>query len=64
MTKRNRGEQVIINKLRLGHTLITQGFLLDEGSLGHHSLCGWCEVDIIHCVGSVGCCNDSTSYYF
>ena len=43
----NRPEEVIIYRLRSGHSLITHGYLLNESSLGQRQICGWCEAAVM-----------------
>ena len=40
--KFNRSEEVVINRLCLGHTHMTHGYLMDDNSLGQRRVCEWC----------------------
>ena len=46
--KLSRREEVIINRLRLGHTRVTHGYLFDyEGGFIQQPMCRWCEVELL-----------------
>ena len=44
----SKREEVIINRLRLGHTLVTHGYIFDyENEFKRQSMCPWCEVELL-----------------
>ena len=46
MIKMSRREEVVINRLRLGHTLITHGYLFDyKDGFIRQPTCRWCEAE-------------------
>ena len=45
--KLNRSEEVVINRLRLGHTHMTHGYLMDDNSLGQRPVCEWCGAALL-----------------
>ena len=48
MFQMSRREEVIINRLRLGHTLITHGYLFDyEDCFIQQPPCRWCEAELL-----------------
>ena len=48
MFKMSRREEVVINRLRLVHTLITHGYLFDYGDgFIRQLLCRWCEAELL-----------------
>ena len=39
---------MVINRLRLGHTRVTHGYLFNhEGSFVQQPMCRWCEVELL-----------------
>ena len=39
---------MVINRLRLGHTRVTHGYLFDyEGGFVQQPMCRWCEVELL-----------------
>ena len=48
MFKMSIREEVVINRLRLGHTLITHGYLFDyEDGFIRQPPCRWCEAELL-----------------
>ena len=45
--KLNRSEEAVINRLRLGHTHITHGCLMDDSSLGQRPMYEWCGTALL-----------------
>lgn len=42
----SRRDEVVINRLRLGHTRSTHGYLYDDQGFGVPRICPWCDVEI------------------
>ena len=45
--KLNRNEEVVINRLRLGNTHMTHGYLMDDNSLRQRPVCEWCVAALL-----------------
>lgn len=45
--KLTRAEEVVINRIRIGHTRITHRYLMDEDEMGQRPVCGWCDQAIL-----------------
>ena len=59
--KLNPSEEVVINRLRLGHTHMTHGYLMDDNSLGQRPVCEWCGAAMLtvrHVIVECHCVKD------
>ena len=46
--KLSRREEVIVNRLRLGHTRVTHGYLFKyEDGFIHQPMCRWCQAELL-----------------